>query len=41
MRRLDGRQVMKYTFDNFTYLRSSIDMPKEYDIQFDSWQCNK
>jgi len=24
-----GRQVLKYTFDEFTYLRSSIDMPKE------------
>ncbi|KAL0956316.1 hypothetical protein HGRIS_002469 [Hohenbuehelia grisea] len=24
-----GRQVLKYTFDEFIYLRSSIDMPKE------------
>lgn len=25
----DGYQVMKYTYDTFTQLRSSIDMPKE------------
>jgi hypothetical protein len=26
----DGYQVMKYTYDTFTQLRSSIDMPKEW-----------
>jgi aldehyde dehydrogenase (NAD+) len=25
----DGNQVMKHTYDTFTQLRSSIDMPKE------------
>jgi aldehyde dehydrogenase (NAD+) len=26
----DGRQILKYTFDEFSYKRASVDLPKEY-----------
>jgi hypothetical protein len=26
----DGRQILKYTFDEISYERASVDLPKEY-----------
>lgn len=34
MKRLDGRQVLKYSYDLFTYERAVMDIPKEYVFFF-------